>query len=52
VDGEAVTPLVRMIRGIMAVAAGKARQVHPLMWVVAALFVVYFVVEPIKSLLT
>ncbi|MEW9532507.1 NCS2 family permease [Microbispora sp. NPDC049125] len=30
---------------------GKARDVHPLLWLVAALFVVYFALEPIKSLL-
>nr|WP_239103991.1 NCS2 family permease [Microbispora corallina] len=30
---------------------GKASQVHPLLWLVAALFVVYFALEPIKSLL-
>ncbi|MFF4773744.1 NCS2 family permease [Microtetraspora fusca] len=30
---------------------GHARQIHPLLWVVAALFVVYFTVEPIKSVL-
>ena len=30
---------------------GKARAVHPLMWVVAGLFVVYFALDPIKVLL-
>ncbi|MEZ0075206.1 NCS2 family permease [Planotetraspora sp. GP83] len=30
---------------------GKAREIHPLLWLVAALFVVYFALEPIKSLL-
>jgi adenine/guanine/hypoxanthine permease len=30
---------------------GKAGQVHPLMWVVALLFVVYFAIEPVKDLL-
>lgn len=29
---------------------GKARAVHPMMWVTAALFVVYFLIEPISSL--
>jgi AGZA family xanthine/uracil permease-like MFS transporter len=29
---------------------GKARQVHPLMWGVAVLFVVYFAIDPIKQL--
>jgi AGZA family xanthine/uracil permease-like MFS transporter len=27
---------------LLKVARGKARQVHPLMWVVAAAFVIYF----------
>ncbi len=31
---------------------GKAAQVHPLMWVVSALFVVYFAIDPITDLLT
>jgi adenine/guanine/hypoxanthine permease len=30
---------------------GKAAQVHPLLWVVAALFVVYFALDPIQQLL-
>jgi adenine/guanine/hypoxanthine permease len=30
---------------------GKAAQVHPLMWVVAALFVIYFAIEPVKQVL-
>lgn len=32
-------------------AKGKARDVHPLLWVVAALFVVYFALDPLKQLL-
>ncbi len=35
----------------LKVARGKARDVHPLMWVTAALFVVYFAIDPIKDLL-
>ncbi len=31
---------------------GKASAVHPLMWVVAGLFVVYFAIDPITRLLT
>jgi len=31
---------------------GKVADIHPLMWVVAALFVVYFFIEPLTSLLT
>ena len=34
--------LVKLVRG-------KARAVHPLMWVVAAMFVVYFAISPISS---
>ncbi|MGH3369196.1 MAG: NCS2 family permease [Nocardioidaceae bacterium] len=29
---------------------GKAGQIHPLMWVVALLFVVYFAIDPVKQL--
>jgi AGZA family xanthine/uracil permease-like MFS transporter len=31
---------------------GKIREVHPLLWLVAALFVVYFFIDPITRLLT
>jgi AGZA family xanthine/uracil permease-like MFS transporter len=31
---------------------GKSSQVHPLLWVVAALFLVYFAIHPINTLLT
>lgn len=31
---------------------GKAGQVHPLLWVVAALFVVYFAIDPLTAVLT
>jgi adenine/guanine/hypoxanthine permease len=34
--------LVKLVRG-------RAAQVHPLMWVVAALFVLYFAISPITS---
>jgi adenine/guanine/hypoxanthine permease len=30
---------------------GKVREVHPLLWIVAAMFVVYFAIEPIRDLL-
>lgn len=36
---------------VMAMFSGRAKQVHPLMWVVALLFVVYFVADPIMNLL-
>ncbi|TDW65970.1 NCS2 family permease [Kribbella pratensis] len=37
---------------ILKSVRGKARQIHPLMWVVAALFVVYFVIGPLTDWLT
>lgn len=36
---------------VIKVAVGKARQVHPLMWVTAVLFVTYFTLGPIRDLL-
>ncbi|MGY1841075.1 MULTISPECIES: NCS2 family permease [unclassified Modestobacter] len=36
---------------LLRVVAGRRRDVHPLMWVVAGLFVVYFALEPIQQLL-
>lgn len=36
---------------ILKLARGKARQVHPLMWVVAVLFIAYFAISPIEQLL-
>ncbi len=33
------------------IAKGKSKQVHPLMWIVALMFVVYFVLGPIKNAL-
>jgi AGZA family xanthine/uracil permease-like MFS transporter len=37
---------------VIQLVRGKARSVHPLLWVVAALFVVYFFIDPITALLT
>ncbi len=37
---------------VMQIAIGKARKVHPLMWVVAAMFVVYFAQGAINGLLS
>ncbi|QWF81690.1 NCS2 family permease [Amycolatopsis sp. CA-230715] len=34
---------------VIRTCTGKARQVHPLMWVVSAAFVVYFVMGPIQA---
>nr|WP_233149604.1 NCS2 family permease [Kineosporia sp. A_224] len=36
---------------VLKVARGKTSQVHPLLWVTSALFVVYFAIDPIKQLL-
>ena len=36
---------------VMATAAGKVRSVHPLLWVVAAVFVAYFARAPISDLI-
>ncbi|MER5418786.1 NCS2 family permease [Streptosporangium roseum] len=36
---------------LIKVVKGKAREVHALMWVVAVLFVLYFALGPVKSLL-
>ncbi|TWD79245.1 AGZA family xanthine/uracil permease-like MFS transporter [Kribbella amoyensis] len=37
---------------VLKVVRGKARQVHPLMWVVSALFVIYFAIGPLGDWLT
>jgi AGZA family xanthine/uracil permease-like MFS transporter len=37
---------------LLKVVRGKARQVHPLMWVVSALFVIYFAIGPLGDWLT
>ena len=36
---------------VIRAAEGKAREVHWLLWVVAALFVVYFAIDPVEHLL-
>ena len=36
---------------VIQIAVGKARHLHPLMWVVGVLFMVYFAMDPIRSLL-
>jgi AGZA family xanthine/uracil permease-like MFS transporter len=36
---------------VLKAVRGKAREVHPLLWVAAALFVVYFAIDPIRDLL-
>ncbi|MGC5166742.1 NCS2 family permease [Luteimicrobium sp. DT211] len=36
---------------VLQIAVGKARKVHPLMWIAGAAFVVYFALGPIRELL-
>jgi len=36
---------------VLKVAVGKVREIHPLMWFSAALFVIYFALGPIRGLL-
>jgi AGZA family xanthine/uracil permease-like MFS transporter len=36
---------------LLQAATGRRRDIHPLMWVVAAVFVVYFALDPIQQLL-
>ena len=36
---------------VVEVAQGRARRIHPLMWVACAMFVVYFTLAPIKAIL-
>ncbi len=36
---------------VLAVAAGRARQTHVLMWLVSAAFIAYFAMDPIRSAL-
>jgi AGZA family xanthine/uracil permease-like MFS transporter len=36
---------------LLKIVLGKAKAVHPLMWAIAAMFVLYFAIDPIKSAL-
>jgi AGZA family xanthine/uracil permease-like MFS transporter len=36
---------------LLKATQGKAREVSPLLWVIAALFVLYFAIDPVRSLL-
>lgn len=35
---------------LLRAAVGRIREIHPLMWIIAALFVVYFALEPIQQI--
>ena len=30
-------------------ASGRIREIHPLLWVIAAMFVIYFAIDPVRS---
>ncbi len=36
---------------LLKIVLGKAAAVHPLMWAISAMFVLYFAIDPIKGLL-
>jgi adenine/guanine/hypoxanthine permease len=36
---------------LLHAATGRRREIHPLMWVIAVLFVIYFAIDPIQQLL-
>ncbi len=36
---------------VLRAAAGRVREIHPLLWVTSALFVVYFAIDPVSDLL-
>jgi AGZA family xanthine/uracil permease-like MFS transporter len=35
---------------LLSVVSGRRRSIHPLMWIIAVLFVVYFALEPLQQL--
>ncbi|HMU36486.1 MAG TPA: NCS2 family permease, partial [Marmoricola sp.] len=37
---------------LIKIVVGKAAKVHPLMWVIAALFVLFFTIHPLTRLFT
>ncbi len=36
---------------LIAIVRGRSRELHPLMWIVSAMFVIYFAIDPIRQLL-
>jgi AGZA family xanthine/uracil permease-like MFS transporter len=36
---------------VLKLARGRTRDVHPLLWVIAAGFVLYFAIDPVERLL-
>jgi AGZA family xanthine/uracil permease-like MFS transporter len=35
---------------VLRLAVGRRRDIHPLMWVIAVLFLIYFALEPLQQL--
>jgi AGZA family xanthine/uracil permease-like MFS transporter len=35
---------------VLRLAVGRRRDIHPLMWLIAVMFVVYFALEPLQQL--
>ena len=40
-----------LVWAIIKIVKGKGREIHPLMWVTTAMFIIYFVLGPIQDLL-
>jgi adenine/guanine/hypoxanthine permease len=36
---------------VLKLSRGRAREVHPLLWVIAVGFVIYFAIDPVEQLL-
>jgi adenine/guanine/hypoxanthine permease len=36
---------------VLAAVTGRRRQIHPLMWIIAVLFLIYFALEPLEQLI-
>ena len=41
----------RIEEAVIKVVKGKAREVHPLLWLTAAMFILYFAIDPFKRLI-
>ena len=35
---------------LLASVSGRRRQIHPLMWIIAVLFLVYFLLNPLEQI--
>jgi adenine/guanine/hypoxanthine permease len=36
---------------VLRLAVGRRRDIHPLMWVIAVMFLIYFALEPLQQLI-